>query len=85
MTEPAKRSSAKPQLGSVVRHDIPEPGLRACWQLNVRHPAMISRQLLWCAVPYLPVGSHVAVVDPGVGTERRPVAIKVLRTGLATR
>lgn len=35
--------------------------------------------LLWCALPYLPVGSHVAVVDPGVGTERRPVAIKVAR------
>jgi S-adenosylmethionine hydrolase len=34
--------------------------------------------LLWCALPYLPVGSHVAVVDPGVGTARRPIA---LRTG----
>ncbi|MBA2718976.1 MAG: SAM-dependent chlorinase/fluorinase [Chloroflexi bacterium] len=31
--------------------------------------------LLWCALPYLPVGFHVAVVDPGVGTERLPVAI----------
>lgn len=31
--------------------------------------------LLWCALPYLPVGFHVAVVDPGVGTSRRPVAI----------
>jgi S-adenosylmethionine hydrolase len=35
--------------------------------------------LLWCAVPYLPVGVHVAVVDPGVGTERRPVAIRAAR------
>jgi len=35
--------------------------------------------LLWCALPYLPVGTHVAVVDPGVGTERRPVAIRVGR------
>ncbi len=35
--------------------------------------------LLWCALPYLPVGSHVAVVDPGVGTERRPVALRVAR------
>jgi len=35
--------------------------------------------LLWCAVPYLPVGSHVAVVDPGVGTARRPVAIQAAR------
>jgi S-adenosylmethionine hydrolase len=31
--------------------------------------------LLWIAVPYLPVGVHVAVVDPGVGTDRRPIAI----------
>jgi S-adenosylmethionine hydrolase len=31
--------------------------------------------LLWCALPYLPIGCHVAVVDPGVGTARRPIAI----------
>jgi S-adenosylmethionine hydrolase len=35
--------------------------------------------LLWCALPYLPVGTHVGVVDPGVGTERRPIAIQVQR------
>ncbi len=35
--------------------------------------------LLWCALPYLPVGQHVAVVDPGVGTERRPVAMRTAR------
>ena len=35
--------------------------------------------LLWCALPYMPVGIHVAVVDPGVGTDRRPVAIRVAR------
>jgi S-adenosylmethionine hydrolase len=35
--------------------------------------------LLWCAAPYLPVGVHVAVVDPGVGTERRPIAVRVHR------
>ncbi len=31
--------------------------------------------LLWCALPYLPVGFHVAVVDPGVGTARLPIAV----------
>ncbi len=31
--------------------------------------------LLWCALPYMPVGFHVAVVDPGVGTARLPIAI----------
>jgi S-adenosylmethionine hydrolase len=35
--------------------------------------------LLWCALPYLPIGAHVAVVDPGVGTDRRPVALRTAR------
>ena len=34
---------------------------------------------LWCALPYLPRGTHVGVVDPGVGTERRPIAIRTAR------
>src|SRR5918992_2544818 len=34
--------------------------------------------LLRFSLPYVPVGVHVGVVDPGVGTSRRPVA---LRTG----
>lgn len=44
-------------------------------KFNVRHGAL----LLWCALPFLPIGSHVAVVDPGVGTPRRAVAIEVAR------
>ena len=31
--------------------------------------------VLAAALPFLPVGHHVAVVDPGVGTARRPIAI----------
>ena len=42
---------------------------------NVRHGAL----MLWCALPFLPVGAHVAVVDPGVGTKRRPVALQTAR------
>jgi S-adenosylmethionine hydrolase len=38
--------------------------------------------LLWSAVPYLPVGVHLAVVDPGVGTERRPLALQSERGDL---
>jgi hypothetical protein len=34
--------------------------------------------LLWITLPSVPVGVHVAVVDPGVGTARRPIG---LRTG----
>jgi S-adenosylmethionine hydrolase len=35
--------------------------------------------LLASAVPWLPIGVHVAVVDPGVGTERRPIGILTRR------
>lgn len=35
--------------------------------------------LLWAALPWLPVGVHAAVVDPGVGTARRPIALRVDR------
>lgn len=31
------------------------------------------------ALPHMPIGVHVAVVDPGVGTARRGVALKVSR------
>ena len=27
-------------------------------------------------IPYMPVGSHLAVVDPGVGGARRPLALR---------
>ena len=35
--------------------------------------------MLRFALPYFPVGVHVAVVDPGVGTERRPIALRAGR------
>ena len=31
------------------------------------------------ALPHMPVGVHVAVVDPGVGTDRRPIGIQTKR------
>jgi S-adenosylmethionine hydrolase len=39
---------------------------------DVRHGAISLRN----ALPYLPVGVHVAIVDPQVGTERRAVAVR---------
>ena len=35
--------------------------------------------ILWSAVPWLPIGVHVAVVDPGVGTERRSIGLQTAR------
>lgn len=45
---------------------------------NIRHGAL----MLWQTLPYLPIGAHMAVVDPGVGTRRRPVAIETARGDL---
>lgn len=42
---------------------------------DVRRGALVLKNTL----PYMPVGVHVAVVDPGVGTDRRPVAIRAAR------
>jgi S-adenosylmethionine hydrolase len=45
---------------------------------NIRHGAL----MLWQTLPYLPIGAHMAVVDPGVGTHRRPIAIEAGRGDL---
>jgi S-adenosyl-L-methionine hydrolase (adenosine-forming) len=39
---------------------------------DIRHGALVLR----AALPFMPLGVHVAVVDPQVGTERRAVAIR---------
>jgi S-adenosylmethionine hydrolase len=39
---------------------------------GIRHGALV----LAASLPYMPVGVHVAVVDPQVGTERRAVAVR---------
>src|SRR5207248_7171097 len=50
-----------------ITHEIPP--------FDVRRGA-----LTWINVlPYMPVGIHVGVVDPGVGTARRPIAVRVQR------
>ena len=42
---------------------------------NIHHGAL----MLWCALPFMPIGAHMAVIDPGVGTARRPIAIETAR------
>lgn len=42
-----------------------------------RHDIRAGAVILRGALPYLPVGVHLAVVDPGVGTDRRAVAVRV--------
>lgn len=40
-----------------------------------RHDVRAGALILRGALPYLPVGVHLAVVDPGVGGERRAIAV----------
>jgi S-adenosyl-L-methionine hydrolase (adenosine-forming) len=39
---------------------------------SIRHGAIVLRN----ALPYMPAGVHVAIVDPEVGTERRALALR---------
>lgn len=60
----------------VIRRVCPEAAIiditHAIGRHDVRHGALILRS----ALPYMPVGVHVAVVDPQVGTERRAIAVR---------
>ena len=42
-----------------------------------RHAVRQGAVLLANALPFTPPGVHLAIVDPGVGTERRPVAVRI--------
>jgi S-adenosylmethionine hydrolase len=42
-----------------------------------RHAVRQGAVLLAHSVPFAPPGVHLAIVDPGVGTQRRPVAVRV--------
>ena len=41
-----------------------------------RHDVLQGALVLANTLPYMPAGIHLAVVDPGVGSERRPVALR---------
>src|SRR5262245_55751106 len=53
------------------------PGIRIIDITHLVPPGDVRRgaAILAQTVPYLPAGVHVAVIDPGVGTHRRPVAV----------
>jgi S-adenosylmethionine hydrolase len=84
----------RPLISLLTDFGLTDPSVSACkgviWRILpdarlldvshgvTRHAVAEGAALLWAALPYLPAGVHMAVVDPGVGTERRPIA---LRTG----
>ena len=42
-----------------------------------RHDVSLGAEMLARALPFTPAGVHLAVVDPGVGSERRAVAVRL--------
>ncbi|HEX8068267.1 MAG TPA: SAM-dependent chlorinase/fluorinase [Thermoleophilaceae bacterium] len=60
----------------VIRRIAPDVPIVDVTHGIVRHGVRHGAIVLANALPYLPVGVHVAVVDPQVGTERRAVAVR---------
>jgi S-adenosylmethionine hydrolase len=79
MTDFGVGSSAPSVCRGVMLDIAPDARLvdvtHAIRQFAVRDGAF----LLARSVPYFPVGVHVAVIDPGVGTQRRPIALQAGR------
>lgn len=49
-----------------ITHEIPPQNIR------------LGAYALWRIVPFFPPGSvHIAVIDPGVGTQRRPIGLSI--------
>ncbi len=66
---------------AVIRQIAPDAPLidltHGIGRQGIRHGALALAN----ALPYTPPGVHLAVVDPGVGTDRRPVVVTTVEEG----
>ena len=60
----------------VIRRIAPDAAIVDITHAIPRHDARHGALVLRNALPFMPVGVHIAVVDPQVGTERRAVAVR---------
>jgi S-adenosyl-L-methionine hydrolase (adenosine-forming) len=60
----------------VIRRIAPEVPIVDITHAIPRHDARHGALVLRSALPYMPIGVHIAVVDPQVGSERRAVAVR---------
>src|SRR5579885_2457331 len=79
MTDFGNRDDSAGTCRGVIAGRAPDARL-----IDITHeiPAFDIRRgaLTWINVlPYMPVGIHLGVVDPGVGTARRPIAVRTGR------
>jgi S-adenosylmethionine hydrolase len=63
-------------MHGVIRGIAPDAAIVDLTHGILRHDVREGAIVLRNALPYLPVGVHVGVVDPQVGTERRAVAVR---------
>ncbi len=93
--EPARPRSSAPTVSLTTDFGARDPSAAICrgvilqiapevTLLDISHDVekyaiLDGALLLWCALPYLPVGVHLAVIDPGVGTDRLPIGVEVAR------
>jgi len=63
----------------VIWSILPEARINDLSHASRRFAIRDGAFLLWSSLPYQPVGVHLAVVDPGVGTARRPIALQAAR------
>jgi S-adenosylmethionine hydrolase len=73
-----------PELAPAICRGVMLSIARDAQIIDISHSArkfaiLDGAYLLWAAVPWLPVGIHLVVVDPGVGTTRRPIGIRTAR------
>jgi S-adenosylmethionine hydrolase len=62
---------------AVIARIVPEAKVIDLTHGIPRHQVRQGAAVLANALPFAPPGIHLAVIDPGVGTERRAVAIRV--------
>ncbi|GAC1319463.1 MAG: SAM-dependent chlorinase/fluorinase [Thermoleophilaceae bacterium] len=63
-------------MHAVIRAILPEAQIVDLTHGVTRHDVRGGALALSRALPYAPVGVHLAVVDPQVGTERRAIAVR---------
>jgi S-adenosylmethionine hydrolase len=62
---------------AVIARIAPEARLIDITHGLPRHAVRQGSMLLANSLPFTPAGIHIAIVDPGVGSDRRPVAVRV--------
>jgi S-adenosylmethionine hydrolase len=66
----------------VVHSIVPDATVLVLSDQVTKYAIVEGALLLGQGLPYLPIGVHVGIVDPGVGTRRHPIALETRRGDL---